>query len=130
MPAVRSSHTKYFHVLLYTCATAFCAGQDLKVWLSRRAGGSKEDSNPKAALVDRPNGFGSISRRQFRKPVIAAVNGLALGGGCEMVVNCDVVIAARSSKFGFPEVKRGVYAAQGQSIHSIYIHKYMDKKVE
>src|SRR5262245_55030776 len=43
-----------------------------------------------------------------RKPVIAAVAGFALGGGCELIMQCDVVIAADTAKFGQPEIKLGV----------------------
>lgn len=48
-----------------------------------------------------------------KKPVIAAVNGLCLGGGMEMVVNCDMVVAAATARFGLPEVRRGVVALAG-----------------
>lgn len=59
-------------------------------------------------------GFGSISRRQSKKPIIAAVNGGgAYGGGTEMVLNCDYVVAGDQAKFALPEVKRGVIAVQG-----------------
>jgi len=64
--------------------------------------------------VANPYGFGSISRRHTSsKPIIAAVNGGAYGGGVEMVLNCDIVIASQDAKFGLPEVKRGVIAIQG-----------------
>ncbi len=59
------------------------------------------------------SGFGGLSRRGGKKPVIAAVNGLALGGGCEMIINCDMVVAAHGAQFGLPEVKRGVAAIAG-----------------
>lgn len=58
-------------------------------------------------------GFGGLSRRRGKKPVIAAVNGACLGGGMEMSVNCDLVIAAQSAVFGLPEVKVGVVALAG-----------------
>lgn len=59
-------------------------------------------------------GFGGLSnRRTSRKPVIAAVNGYALGGGMEMVVSCNIVVATEKSKFGLPEVKQGVVIAAG-----------------
>ena len=48
-----------------------------------------------------------------KKPVLAAVNGLAHGGGAEMVFNCDIVVAAAGATFAFPEVKRGVAAVGG-----------------
>ena len=60
------------------------------------------------------NGFGHLSRRsRTAKPIIAAVNGLALGGGMEIVLNCDLVVASQDSKFGFVEVKNGLVAVQG-----------------
>ncbi|RFU80386.1 hypothetical protein TARUN_1852 [Trichoderma arundinaceum] len=55
-----------------------------------------------------PSGFAGLSRRTGKKPVIAAVNGIAYGGGFEATVNCDLVIASANAKFCFPEVKRGV----------------------
>jgi len=64
------------------------------------------------------HGFGSISRRHIlNKPIIAAVNGGAFGGGTEMILNCDIVIAEENAKFGLPEVKRGVIAAAGGISH-------------
>lgn len=60
-----------------------------------------------------PSGFGAISRRGGRKPIIAAVNGICFGGGCELIVNADLVVAARKATFSLPEVKRGVVAFAG-----------------
>lgn len=59
------------------------------------------------------SGFGGLARRKGKKPVIAAVNGLCFGGGSEMIINCDLVIASSRSVFGLPEVKRGVVALAG-----------------
>jgi len=86
---------------------AFCGGQDLKGWLH------KKDEDQRERLLKTPKGFGSISRRDSRKPYIAAVDGLCLGGGLELLLNCDLVIATEKSTFGFPEVTKGVFVAQG-----------------
>ncbi|KAJ5143805.1 uncharacterized protein N7515_002592 [Penicillium bovifimosum] len=88
---------------------AFCAGADLKEWNNRTS-----DSNSSTSSTPQPpSGFGGLSRRKGRKPVICAVNGLCLGGGTEMIVNADIVIASSRALFALPEVKRGVVALAG-----------------
>ncbi|KAF5021747.1 hypothetical protein F66182_6197 [Fusarium sp. NRRL 66182] len=87
---------------------AFCAGADLKEWNVKNADESAKKTDKWAE-----NGFGGLSNRKGKKPVIAAVNGLCLGGGLEMVLNLDLVIASETAKFGLPEVKRGVVAIAG-----------------
>jgi enoyl-CoA hydratase len=84
----------------------FCAGADLKVVASGRG---REIDTPKG-------GFGGLVRRDLPKPVIAAVNGPALAGGFELVLACDLVVAADTASFGLPEVKRGLLAAGGGPI--------------
>jgi enoyl-CoA hydratase/carnithine racemase len=61
-------------------------------------------------------GFGGIAQRGFAKPIIAAVNGSALAGGCEIMLACDLVVAVEGAMFGIPEVKRGLMAAAGALI--------------
>jgi len=78
--------------------SVFCAGSDLT------AGGDY--------LTERGGEYGLIRRRR-RKPLIAAVEGPALGGGMELVLACDLVVASRTARFGLPEVSRGVVASSG-----------------
>src|SRR6266566_674376 len=58
-------------------------------------------------------GFAGITEAPPAKPIIAAVEGYALAGGCEIVLSCDLVTAGRGARFGIPEVKRGLVAAAG-----------------
>lgn len=95
---------------------AFCAGQDLADWDSRyeqasATGASSEARQSRRKLVT--SGFGGLSNRAGLKPIIVAVNGLCFGGGFEMVVNADLVLAAADAAFGLPEVTRGVVALAG-----------------
>ena len=79
----------------------FSAGMDLKAFLRG------ED----VTLPGR--GLAGICQTPPRKPMIAAVEGWALAGGCEVVLACDLVVAADDARFGIPEVKRGLVAAAG-----------------
>lgn len=81
----------------------FCAGADLKAIASGQA----------AALATAKGGFAGIARRDRTKPIIAAVDGPALAGGCEIVLSCDLVVASTAARFGVPEVKRSLAAAAG-----------------
>lgn len=87
---------------------AFCAGQDLKELETRTR--STETAEAPRRLT---GGFGGIARRDFPKPIIAAVNGFAMGGGFEICLACDLVVAEEHASFGLPEVKRGLFAAGG-----------------
>lgn len=84
-------------------AHAFSAGNDLKV----AASGEKFDVKPSG-------GFGGITNRHdLWKPVIGAVNGVALGGGFEIAMACDILIAAENATFGLPEPRVGFVAGAG-----------------
>jgi enoyl-CoA hydratase/carnithine racemase len=81
----------------------FCAGADLA-----------EIAEGKAALLSTDRGgFGGVVRRARTKPLIAAVDGFALAGGCEIVLACDMVVCSTNARFGLPEVKRGLFAGAG-----------------
>ncbi|MDX2705459.1 crotonase/enoyl-CoA hydratase family protein [Streptomyces sp. PA03-6a] len=58
-------------------------------------------------------GFGGLTEAERSKPLIAAVEGFALGGGFELALGCDLIVAAEDTTFGLPEVKRGLIAAGG-----------------
>ncbi|MGY4711188.1 crotonase/enoyl-CoA hydratase family protein [Mycolicibacterium sp. CBM1] len=83
---------------------SFCAGADLKA-ISRR----ENIFHPQHPEW----GFAGYVRHFIDKPTIAAVNGIALGGGTELALASDLVVAQESAKFGLPEVKRGLVAAAG-----------------
>ena len=85
---------------------AFSAGADLKAIASGRSI-SPEDP------VQRAWGFAGFASHYISKPTIAAVNGLALGGGTELTLAADLAIAADTAMFGLPEVKRGILAGAG-----------------
>ncbi|MGD9862018.1 MAG: enoyl-CoA hydratase-related protein [Pseudodonghicola sp.] len=79
---------------------AFSAGADMKSDSGKSGVAYWADLNP--------NGFGGIAlRRSLKVPVIARVNGLALGGGMEMVLGCDIVVAADHARFGLTEARVG-----------------------
>lgn len=105
-------------IVLAGAGRAFCAGADL--------GGGNADDNPGAKkggatagstpgqriaqrLDDIIRFYGTIQRMDT--PVIAAVQGYAMGGGCNLAVSCDLVVAAENAVFGYPEVKLGMAAA-------------------
>lgn len=85
---------------------AFCAGGDIKAMNDAAKGGE--------SYVAPPSGYGGLtSRFDLNKPVIAAVNGLALGGGFEIALAADIVIAVDHARFGLPEPLIGVAALAG-----------------
>ena len=81
----------------------FCAGADLAAVAEGRG-----------AKISTPDGgFAGFVNAHRKKPWIAAVRGAALAGGCELCLACDMIVAATDSRFGLPEVKRGLMAAAG-----------------
>ncbi|EHB59163.1 Enoyl-CoA hydratase/isomerase [Mycolicibacterium rhodesiae JS60] len=79
----------------------FCAGMDLKAFVRGES----------ASISGR--GFAGLTESPPTKPLIAAVEGWALAGGCELALAADIVVAATNASFGLPEVKRGLVAAGG-----------------
>lgn len=86
---------------------AFCAGVDLKEIAAGRS-------------VYHPDhlewGFAGLVQHWVDKPLIAAVNGFALGGGTEIMLACDLAVVSEEAKLGLPEVKRGLMAAAGGAL--------------
>jgi enoyl-CoA hydratase/carnithine racemase len=95
-------------IVLTGTGDAFCAGADLK-----EVARTMDDADPFTTAYDRSNQSMRVHQMLPRlpKPVIAAVNGTAVAGGCGLAMSCDLVIAAQSARFGYPEVNRGLVAA-------------------
>jgi enoyl-CoA hydratase len=79
---------------------AFSAGMDLKAFAT-------------GEFPITEKGFAGLTKRDFPKPLIAAANGSALAGGFEMMISCDMVVAAEHAVFGIPEASRGLVAGAG-----------------
>jgi crotonobetainyl-CoA hydratase len=106
------------HVGIVTGAgRAFCAGADVKEIAAGRS----------VADPDHPEwGFAGLVEHQLTKPLIAAVNGYALGGGTEIVLACDLAVLSDEAALGLPEVKLGLFAAAGGVIR---LARQMPKKL-
>ncbi len=100
---VEAEEDETVRVFVLTAAgdRVFCAGMDLKAFAAGRRGAGEGP------------GLDPLLRRVFPKPTIAAVNGTAVAGGFELVLGCDLVVAADHARFGIPEVTRGLVAAGG-----------------
>lgn len=96
-PAVRVA------ILTSSTTTCFCAGADLAEVAAGRAD----------QLVTPEGGFAGFVDAAYAKPWIAAVSGAAVGGGTELALACDMIVASEDAVFGLPEVKRGLMAGGG-----------------
>jgi len=96
---------------------AFAAGADIKEMDSR-------PDFPTVARMDMLQHWNEISK--IRKPVIAAVNGFALGGGCELAMMCDIILASDKAKFGQPEIKLGCIPGNGQADTRTHTHTHTE----
>jgi enoyl-CoA hydratase/carnithine racemase len=90
-------------IVLTGAGSVFSAGADLA---AVAAGRTRE-------IIGVPGGFGGLTRSNRQTPVIAAVNGHALAGGFELMLACDLAVAAEDAEFGLPEVARGIIAGAG-----------------
>jgi enoyl-CoA hydratase len=90
-------------VVITSSSSTFCAGADLSVIASGSFAG----------IETKRGGFAGVVRRERTKPMLAAVDGPALAGGCEIALSCDLIVASTASSFGLPEVKRSLVAAAG-----------------
>jgi enoyl-CoA hydratase len=97
----------------------FAAGADIKEMAER--GPFDERIQERLAYRDKIN--------RIRKPVIAAVSGFALGGGCELAMSCDIIIASETARFGQPEINLGIIPGSGGTqrlAHVLGKHRAME----
>lgn len=93
----------------------FCGGMDLSALgeFNEQSGGAGPRPGSEA--------LAQFMGGTYPKPLVAAVNGAAVGGGLKLVLACDLVVAAEHARFGLPEVKRGLYAAGGGTLLALRI---------
>jgi dehydration protein DpgD len=107
-----SSDDAWVAILTGEGEKAFCAGSDLKE-------AHQDSSSAHYWMTFKPGGFGGLTERfGMVKPVIAAVNGYALGGGFELALACDIIVAAEHARFALPEPRVGVMASDG-GVHRV-----------
>lgn len=90
-------------IVLTSSGHTFCAGADLKAVAS----GEYHE------IFTERGGFAGFAKRLRTKPAIAAIEGAALAGGCEIALACDLIVASTDAKFGLPEVQRSLVATAG-----------------
>lgn len=118
--------TPAMHAALDAAFDSFAADPDLHVCVLRSAGGRAFSVgsdlaafDPEAGLPYPANGYGGLAQRHgLDKPVIAVVDGLCLGGGFELALACDLIVASTRASFGLPEPRRGMFAIAG-GIHRL-----------
>ena len=110
---IRDDDSVWVGVLTGSGTRAFCAGSDLK-W--RAAAGEAARRHNRAEVSGAARGF--QRGRDCYKPLLAVVNGYAVGGGLELVLGCDLVVAAEHAQLGLPEARRGLLADAG-GIHKL-----------
>lgn len=92
-------------VLTGTGERAFCSGMDLRAFAGGEDVGYSSDETTAA--------YQRLGRGEVPVPVIGAANGTAIGGGLELLLGCDIIVASSAAVFGFPEVKRGLFPGGG-----------------
>lgn len=102
---IRSTHPK-----------VFCAGANIKEF---------EHADNASWLVNDRFKELDLTLRYYNKPVIGAVHKLALGGGFELALHCDIILAAEDAQFGLPEIKLGIFPGIGGTLLSKTIGKYV-----
>jgi enoyl-CoA hydratase len=107
LAAAKANDTTRVVILTGAGDRAFCSGMDLKAFAADAM--TSWPTQAPAAVAD----FVELTRGNFPKPVIAAVNGTAVGAGFDLVLGCDLVVAAKEAEFGLPEVRRGMFSVGG-----------------
>jgi enoyl-CoA hydratase len=92
-------------VIIGTGERAFCSGMDLRAFAAGQDMGADGDAGNA--------GYRRLIQGEITVPLIGAANGTAIGGGLELLLGCDLIVASEQAKFGFPEVKRGLFPAGG-----------------
>ena len=132
-PEVYNAVNEAMHHEMHSCWDEFAADRDLWAAVLTGAGDKaftagndlKDTASGKRVELP-PTGFcGLSSRFDLEKPIIAAVNGFAMGGGFETALSCDIIVASDQAKFAVPEVKVGFFAAaSGVQRLSRYIGRF------